>query len=226
MENGCLVVFGAEQKNRWRLAYAFINEDSSGKPACCFIESGGVANISPALAVIGNRACVVWESNASGRRAIMACWLEKSGPGKVEQISNTDINSYNPSIVAHKDGSAFAAWDSARNKSIDIYGARWRNGKWNRPRRLTSDCRIERYPSLASWKNQIWIAWQAQSYKQISVNNISEHTRYPLPHRPPISRTARRLETNPLDLRRKKMAWTYAYFAPYRKMAAHTHGLD
>ena len=174
MENGCLVVFGAEQNNRWRLAYAFINEDSSDKPACSFIESGGVANISPALAVIGNRACVVWESNAPGRRAIMACWLEKSGPGKVEQISNTHFNSYNPSIVAHEDGSAFAAWDSARNKSIDIYGARWRNGKWNRPRRLTSDCRIERYPSLASWKNQIWIAWQAQSYKQISVNNIIE----------------------------------------------------
>lgn len=174
VQNGCLVVFGAEQNDRWRLAYAFINENSPGRLACRFIESGGVANISPALAVTDGRACVVWESNASGRRGIMACWIDQDGPAKVEQISDANINSYNPSIVALEEGSLFAAWDSAKDESIDIYGARWKSGKWNRPRRLTSDVRIERYPFLASWKNQVWIAWQAQSYNRISVNVIGE----------------------------------------------------
>ncbi len=174
VRNGCMVVFGAERNDRWQLCYAFVREDAPGKPICRFIESGGVANISPALAVTGDRAAVVWESNAPGRRAIMACRLDESGAGKVERISEAGVNSYNPSIVALEDGSMFAAWDAAKSESIDIYGAQWKGGKWNRPRRLTSDARIERYPALASWKNHLWIAWQAQSYSGISVNNIGE----------------------------------------------------
>ncbi len=153
-EDGCLVVFGAERKDRWQLCYASVNEDFPDRTVCRFIESGGVANISPALAVTGDRAAVVWESNAPGHRAIMVCRLDEDGPGKIKQISEAGVNSYNPSIVALEDGSMFAAWDAAKNESIDIYGARWNSGKWNRPRRLTSDVRIERYPTLASWKNQ------------------------------------------------------------------------
>ncbi|MHC4301844.1 MAG: DUF3604 domain-containing protein, partial [Planctomycetota bacterium] len=173
-EDGCLVVFGAERKDRWQLCYASVSEGSGGRTVCRFIESGGVANISPAIAVTDDRAIIVWESNAPGRRAIMACRLDENGPRKVERISEPGVNSYNPSIVALEDGSIFAAWDAAKNESIDIYGARWKDGKWNRPHRLTSDARIERYPALASWKNQLWLAWQAQSYKGISVNTIGE----------------------------------------------------
>ncbi len=174
LDDGCFLVFPIEQNDRWRLAYAFVNSSSPGKPSYKIIDSGGTANISPATAVIDNRACVLWESNASGRRGIMSCWVDEKGAGKVRQISERDVNSYNPSIVALDNGTLFAAWDSARNQSLDIYGAEWTKGKWQPERRITSDVRIERYPFLAATGNDVWMAWQAQSYQSISVNSISE----------------------------------------------------
>ena len=164
LQNGCVVAFPVEQGGVWRIAYSFVADESRWNTAPGnYIDCEGTANISPALAVVDQRVCVVWESNAGEARGIYACWLERNGPGSVERFSSERANSYNPAIAALEDGSLFAAWDSVRNSSADIYGAWLRNGWWQRERRITSDARIERHPSLASRKNEVWMAWQAQS---------------------------------------------------------------
>ena len=57
-------------------------------------------NIHPAVAVVGSRACVVWESNAGNSRGIVACWSDQNGPGYVQRISADAANSYNPTLEA------------------------------------------------------------------------------------------------------------------------------
>lgn len=134
----------------------------------------GTTNILPAVAVVGSRACVVWESNAGNSRGIDACWIDQSGPGDVQRISSEGANSYNPTLVALENGSLFAAWDTVRNGAPDIYGAWYSDGSWQAEQRLTSDPRIERHPSLAVWENQVWMTWQAQSFFGTKLNGATE----------------------------------------------------
>jgi len=174
LNTGCFVAFPVEQRGKWRIAYSFIDNIKTPGTACRYIDCEGTANISPALAVAGGRIYVVWESNAGMARGIYACRVEPDKAGRIQRISSEDANSYNPAIVALEDGSLFAAWDSVRDKKANIYGAWFRNGQWQKERRITSDVRIERHPSLAVRNNEIWMAWQAQSYKDLKINNLDE----------------------------------------------------
>lgn len=181
---GCIVTFPVEQDDKWQIAYAIIKGKNSSDPEIHFIDCDGNANINPAIAVSGESAWIVWESNAGKARGIYACQINKNGIGKKQRISVPDVNSYNPSIVSLPDGSLFSVWDSYRDKSADIYGAWFKNGKWQEEQRLTSDPRIERHPFLSAKGNEIWMTWQAQSYghttpvvpeqKPIRLNNIEE----------------------------------------------------
>jgi len=171
LADGALVVCPFEKDNCWKLAFAFVGD---GSMEIKTIECGGVANILPALAVLGDTVHAVWESNATGKRSILSCTISRSGVSKAKPISNTDFNSYNPTIVALKDGSLFAVWDTIRNKSADIYGARWAAGKWAPERRITSDARVERHPHLATHNNEVWMAWQAQTFHEIRNSNMQE----------------------------------------------------
>ena len=173
-DKGCIVAFPAEQNERWRIAYAFVDATTPETVKCHYIPCEGNANISPAVAVIGNRACVVWESNAGNARGIYACWIDRNGAGPIERISASDANSYNPSIVALDGGSVFAAWDTIRSRSADIYGARFREGRWLPEQRITSAARVERHPHLAAWNSQLWMTWQAQTYLGRRLNNPNE----------------------------------------------------
>lgn len=178
LERGCVLAFPVEQNEKWQLAYSFVQP--GGQPDCRVLECPGQANISPALAAVAGRACMVWESNAGDARGIYATWLTERGAGAMERLSAVDANSYNPTIVALPGGMLQAAWDTVRGTHADIYGAAWRDGKWQPERRLTSDARIERHPCLAARGEELWMAWQAQSYgaapgeKRRAKNNPNE----------------------------------------------------
>lgn len=174
-DDGCIVAFPVERKDRWRIAYAFI--DGSGPRALTgrTIECGGSSNISPAIAVVDDRACVVWESNADGDRSIQASWIRSQGEADLPvRISAANANSYNPSVVALADGSLVAAWDSVHEGEANIYVAAFREGRWSDDRAITSDPRIERHPHLAACGNEVWMAWQAQSYRDNRLNAVNE----------------------------------------------------
>ncbi len=172
LPDGCIVAFAVERNDRWRIAYASIGHGSAGRIQ--YLDCRGSANISPTVAVVGRRACILWESNAGAARAIYACWIGHDGPGPIERISAENVNSYNPAVVALEDGSLFAAWDSLRDKSADIYGAWYRHGGWQDELRITRDPRIERHPALAVRGSEIWLAWQMQSYPGTKLNRLTE----------------------------------------------------
>ncbi|MHC4643839.1 MAG: hypothetical protein ACYS32_19535, partial [Planctomycetota bacterium] len=174
LQNGCVVAFAVEQKDKWRIAYGFVEgEGATKKVDCKYIDCDGSANISPAVAV-GRQTCILWESNAGDARGIYSCMVDREDSGQVRRISSKTANSYNPAIVALRNGSLFAAWDSMRDKSADIYGAWYRNGRWQKERRITSDARIERHPSLAVRGDEVWMAWQMQRYEKIRLNSLTE----------------------------------------------------
>jgi hypothetical protein len=174
LQNGCVAAFAVEQGEKWRIAYGFVEgREAIRKVDCKYIDCEGSANISPAVAV-GGRACILWESNAGDARGIYSCMVDQRSSGKVRRISSKAANSYNPAVVALRDGSLFAAWDSMRDNSADIYGAWFRSGRWQKERRITSDARIERHPSLAVREDEVWMAWQMQSYGKIRLNRITE----------------------------------------------------
>src|SRR3989339_140365 len=174
MKNGCLLVFPVEQDNKWRLAYIFIDNATVQNPACRYINCKGSVNISPAITILNSKAYIVWESNADGLRSIYSCRITPHSLGEAQRISSLKANSYNPDIISLKNNTIFAVWDSIQNESADIFGAFYKNGKWQTEYRITSDVRIERHPSLSTHKNEIWLTWQAQSYSGIRLNYVDE----------------------------------------------------
>ncbi len=172
LAQGCLVAFPVELEARWRVACVRVGPAVAGTPV--FVETEGTANLSPAVAAAGGAGWVLWESNAGGSRAIWAAPWDGDRPGKPVRLSSAGVNSYNPALVAKADGTFFAAWDSFREERANLYGAECRGGAWGAERRLTQDARIERHPALAVWKNEVWMAWQAQSYQEIRINAVTE----------------------------------------------------
>ncbi len=171
---GCVVAFASETEDRWRLAYAFLDGTNSAQGAPCTIDAEGQVNVKPALAAAGPRFHMVWESNAGSSRSIYACAFDAAGPDPARCISDPNARSGNPAVVALDDGSVFAAWDSVREQSADLYGAWYRKGQWAKEQVLTRDPRIERHVSLAAHRGHVWLTWQAQSFKGVTVNNVSE----------------------------------------------------
>jgi len=171
---GCVVAFASEIDDQWRLAYAFLDESASTQPALRTIDGPGQVNVKPALAAAGQRFHIVWESNKGSTRSIYACTFDAAGSEPARCISEPKANCSNPAIIALDGGGAFAAWDSVREQSADLYGAWCRNGQWAKEQALTRDPRIERHVSLAAHGRQVWLTWQAQSFKGVTVNNVSE----------------------------------------------------
>ncbi|AQQ71007.1 hypothetical protein SMSP2_01371 [Limihaloglobus sulfuriphilus] len=170
---GCVICFPVEIDDKWQIAYSFVTAKTD-YPAIKFIKCPGNSNISPAVAVTGDKACIIWESNAQGKRAIYSCFAAPKSADMPQRISDENANSYNPAVVSLSNGDIFAAWDSLRDTGADIYGARYRGGSWEEEYRITSDSRIERHPYLSVHNNEIWMAWQAQSYKGKAINNVTE----------------------------------------------------
>jgi len=174
LRQGCVVVFPVEQGNQWHIAFKFIGNKSGNSSEVPFIKNQSGINIAPSVAVIGEEAWVVWESNAGGTRCIYAARCSSEKTEEIIRLSASGYNSYNPSIVALSNDNLFAVWDSQRENTCDIWGACYQSGKWQKEKRLTSDPRIERHPSVASNGEEIWMTWEAQSYGKIKLNYINE----------------------------------------------------
>jgi hypothetical protein len=165
LDRGCVVVFPVEVEDRWRIAYLVLGASDGAVGELQYIPCEGNANIVPDVAVHRDRITIVWESNRDAHRAIYAVHIDKGGPGKIVRLSDAGFNSYNPAVVALPDGDLFAAWDSFRDSTCNIWGARCINGQWRNEQRITSGRRLERHPFLAVRGDEVWVAWQAQSYK-------------------------------------------------------------
>ena len=180
---GVVVCFSVEQNDRWRIGYSFIEPQtkadwrrlavqfSGSSKAIQYLQTDGSADIAPAVAVSGDAACVVWESNAGAARGIYACTIDPSCRGTIQRLSDPFANSYNPTIAALADGRLFAAWDSVRNQSADIYGA-WYDDGWQAEKRITRDTRIERHPFVAAFGNDLWMTWQLNEYYGLKINHV------------------------------------------------------
>ena len=174
LAKGCLLAFAAEADDRWQICYASISASSSAPPTLRVIDAPGKVNVKPVLAAAGQDVWVAWESNAGSTRGIYACRLTGESHGPIQRLSADDAVSNNPAIVATADGALFAAWDSIRDHSADLYGAWCRQGRWNKEQRLTKDPRINRHVSLAARGTDVWLAWQAQSFQGQTLNNLRE----------------------------------------------------
>ncbi|MHC4536440.1 MAG: DUF3604 domain-containing protein [Planctomycetota bacterium] len=174
LQQGCIVVFPVEKDNQWHIVYAFIHAGTKHRQNCQYLPCKGSSNISPAVVVVNNSAHVVWESNNGEFRGIYTSHINRGSVGPVQRLSSPRANSYNPSIVALPNGSIFTAWDSIRNYGSNIYGSWFKDGQWLTESKITNGRRIERHPFLTSWKNNIWMAWQAQTYKERCLNNLIE----------------------------------------------------
>lgn len=172
-DNSMILAFSIEKNNRWDVAYSFIEKDNQVQKFNIIPHTGKV-NVSPVITVFEDKAFILWESNNGGKRGIYTCQINKNGFTNPQKLSDHAVNSYNPTIVALPNGNMFAAWDSVRNNSADIYGAWFKEGKWQPEVRLTSDSRIEKHPYLANWENEVWMCWEAQSYREIYSNNLTE----------------------------------------------------
>ena len=168
-----MLVFSYEKNDKWEVAYSIIDEDKKTQKIN-IIDNRGKVNISPVMADNQGTACILWESNEGAGRGIYACHISENGPTEAQRLTDATVNSYNPAIVGLPNGDMFAAWDSVRNKSADIYGAWFTNGEWQPEVRLTSDVRIERHPYLVNRENEVWMCWEAQSYLQRFSNNLTE----------------------------------------------------
>ncbi|MHC4744681.1 MAG: TolB-like translocation protein, partial [Planctomycetota bacterium] len=179
LADGHVVARAFEEDGRWRIGFGAAGGmgGGGGYGGGGYLDCEGTVNISPVVATVGKQVFILWESNAGGSRGIYACRISLfggEGGGAPVRISSGEANSYNPAVVAMEDGSLFAAWDSLRGKSADIYGAWYRNGRWEKERRITSDARIERHPALAVRDGEVWMAWQMQSYRGLRLNSLTE----------------------------------------------------
>ncbi|MEX0721519.1 MAG: DUF3604 domain-containing protein [Balneolaceae bacterium] len=170
-----MLAFSLEKNDRWEIAYSIL--DAEGKQesnSYTIIPQSSRINITPAVAADENHAYILWESSEKGKRVILGAKVDANGAGKPNRLTDANYNSNNPAVLALPNGDTFAAWDSIRNGSGDIYGAWFRNGKWENEIQLTSNIRMEKRPFLANQGNDIWMCWEAQSFDHNFSGNITE----------------------------------------------------
>ncbi|MBT7297977.1 MAG: DUF3604 domain-containing protein [Victivallales bacterium] len=172
--NGCVVAYPIEQNDAWQLQPVWIDGASGkvtkGKP----IAAPAKVNMLPAIACRGQNAVLVWGANAKSQRGVWSCQLTPGGNTAPVQISTVGLSCCNPDVAILPNGDAFAVWDSFRNDASNLFGAWHRNGKWQPERQLTKAGLLERHPRLALRNNEIWLAWQAQSFNKHAVNGVRE----------------------------------------------------
>ena len=171
---GCVITVPVERKGIWEVACIFFN-DGLGRPdAVNYLTSGGIVNIDAAVDAHNDSAMVTWQGNREYPRSIYAIEVIPNRSSEIHTLSSKNMPSSNPDIVYLDDETAFAAWDSFDGDSVNLYGAYYRNGKWEKAIRLTSDPRIERHVHLAELGGEVWLAWQAQTFQKHLINKFSE----------------------------------------------------
>ena len=169
---GCWVAAAVERGGRWQIEWLRI--ENGGVAARGAVRVDASANCEPAIAADGQGALLTWEANPDGQRAIYVTRLTGDQSGTPQRLSPVGANSYRPAVVVPANGEAVVAWDAFAEGSADIWAARRVGGAWEAAKRLTHDPRIERRVSLARYGDEVWLAWQAQSYPGFRVNLIGE----------------------------------------------------
>jgi hypothetical protein len=171
---GCIVAVPIEREGRWQIACLFIGRDHNRPEAIHYLDAGGSVNIDPAIDVCNDSALIVWEGNRDWPRGVYASRVHPEFASPVQAISASQFPSSNPDIVFIDDNQAFAAWDAYDGRSVNLFGAYYRDGRWQDVQQLTSDVRIERHVDLASRGGRVWLAWQAQSFVKHAINRFDE----------------------------------------------------
>ncbi|MBI5835289.1 MAG: DUF3604 domain-containing protein [Armatimonadetes bacterium] len=169
---GCWVAAAVERGDRWRIDWLHLEEGKVVTRGSA--EAEAAANCEPEIAADGKNALLVWEANPSGQRAVYAATLSADRTGPPQRLSPEGTNSYRPAVVVPANGEAFVAWDAFADGQADLWGCRRRVGVWQKATRLTADPRVERRVALASYGDEVWLAWQAQSYPGLRVNLVGE----------------------------------------------------
>lgn len=172
-ERGCLLVYPVEQDHRWQLQPVWIDGGQARKAPLMGAPEAS-CNHLPALAGNGNQAVLVWEANPHSRRAVWACRLTPDGNSRPGPVSPPDFPACNPDVILFPNGDAFAVWDSFRDEASNLFGAWCRNGRWQPEQRLTAAAQLERHPRLARNGEDVWLAWQAQTFPAHAVNGVRE----------------------------------------------------
>ncbi|MCP4314171.1 MAG: DUF3604 domain-containing protein [Bacteroidetes bacterium] len=172
---GLLLAFSAEIKGSWKVAYMTIK---SGKPAGnpVYLDPGGTVNIRPAVAVSGETACIVWESNAGKKRRIYGSLISRGMAGPAVPLSPAGIAAGNPAVTAAGgDGDFFAAWEAFQDENADIYGRLYSGGSLHEVERISDDPRMDRNVSLAAAPDgTLWLAWESSASSHTRINNYDE----------------------------------------------------
>jgi hypothetical protein len=171
---GCVVCVPVEREDKWRIACLYIARQGDKPAAVHYLDAGGSANIDPAVDMSGDMALVVWEGNAEFPRRIYAAQVTPAGASPATAISPAGMPACNPDVVVLPENRGFAAWDAYDGDTVSIHGCPHRDGKWRPSEPITSDARIERHVDLAVRDGEVWLAWQAQSFKKHLVNGLDE----------------------------------------------------
>lgn len=189
-----------ERNDRWEIAIVRISgaANSEKKPAVAapiyLVAPQATINRRPALATSAGEVYIAWEADAVDARAV---YVAKITEGKVvedsiQRVSQESINANNPDIAILEDGRVICVYDAIDREGADLFAVFCSDdsSRMYKPMRITNDPRIERYASITTKGNEIWIAWQAQSYgttlgrpvrpdpnnilRAVRVNNMNE----------------------------------------------------
>ena len=158
----------------WQIHYASFPEDFTGHEDVAVQSPLGCEGILPNIVSVEKGALLVWEGLEGSCRVIRASCVDADGAAPPVSISSPTHNSRSPSVCALSDGRVFAVWDSFRRDidrpGWDLYGAWFQNGAWGPEIRITFDPRLERHAQALAHGNDVWLAWEACTFKEYRVH--------------------------------------------------------
>ncbi|HQH52627.1 MAG TPA: DUF3604 domain-containing protein [Candidatus Hydrogenedentes bacterium] len=171
---GMFLTFAAERNGIWQIHYASFPEDFTGHEDVAVQSPLGCEGILPNIVSVEKGALLVWEGLEGSCRVIRASCVDADGAAPPVSISSPTHNSRSPSVCALSDGRVFAVWDSFRRDidrpGWDLYGAWFQNGAWGPEIRITFDPRLERHAQALAHGNDVWLAWEACTFKEYRVH--------------------------------------------------------
>lgn len=170
-----LVAFSYEMDNHWNIGYKYLSENKKHT-----IQTKSRQNSHPKIMQTKLHDLIVFQGLIDDFFQIFVFNIKTK---KLVQLSEGNYNNYNPDITSTENGKIYVVWDSFRLDNFNIYSKQFIKNKWRNEKQLTFSKRIERHPSITTNKDEIWLAWQAQSYgnieskfheKNIRLNHVDE----------------------------------------------------
>lgn len=93
---------------------------------------------------------VCWVESRGGRTALYSSSLERAGWSEPRGVDPAGpFPQLFPAISLDEGGRPFLAWSAHDGRDYEIYAARWENGGWSAPERITDNDQTDSSPSLA-----------------------------------------------------------------------------